>query len=209
MAKSVLSMSDKELLELQMSIVLYKSYREDYFLDLSDEQAGKLIKCILHYARFNDIPEGLDTLTYHLFKRIKSDIDTSNESWILKTKRNALGGKKHTGNQYTRLKEERKKLESDIKKMEHTSNSFQKMEDTSNSFQKMEPNGTYGSNNKNNNNHNNNTLENFSSPTQNSLQDNSDFNDFPEDEESNEIEERSDDYYSLSASLPNDDDIPF
>lgn len=199
MAKSVLSMSDNELLELQMSIVLFKSYREDYFLDLTDEQAGKLIKCILHYARFNNVPEDLDTLTYHLFKRIKSDIDTSNESWILKTKRNALGGKKHSGNQYTRLKEEREKLELDIKQMEDTSNSSQKMEDTSTSFQKMEPNGTYGSNNNHNNNHknNNNTL---------SI---SDFDDFPEDEDNEEIKERDEDYYSLSASMPDDSQIPF
>ena len=67
-------------MEEKRSFILYSSYMEQ-FNELSDEQAGKLIKAIFMYAEKKIIPEFDDGMVKMAFSFIKSRIDLDLEKW--------------------------------------------------------------------------------------------------------------------------------
>lgn len=80
--------------------------------DLTYEQAGRLFKAILSYV--NDEPvteiEG-DPAIKMAFKVLKTQIDRDAEKYDEICKKRSEAGKRHKGNQYTRLDELKQKLE--------------------------------------------------------------------------------------------------
>ena len=83
------------------SFVLYNDQKE-IIDELSDEQAGKLLKAIYEYNINKKI-----TLTGTLkviFIPFKNSFDRDEEKWEEISKQRSEAGKRHTGNQYTRQK---------------------------------------------------------------------------------------------------------
>ena len=73
-------------MKYKKSFILYNEYNE-FFEDLSDEQAGKLIKNIFHYIQSDNHEINLDPVTKMVFKAIRMDLDRNNELYNEKVER--------------------------------------------------------------------------------------------------------------------------
>ena len=80
-------------MEEKRSFILYSSYMEQ-FNELSDEQAGKLIKAIFMYAEKKIIPEFDDGMVKMAFSFIKSRIDLDLEKWNKTREKRSEAGRK-------------------------------------------------------------------------------------------------------------------
>lgn len=76
------------------SFILRNEYL-DIFTDLSDSQAGVLIKAVYKYAAAKEIPEGLKDVEVKMaFKFIKKDIDYDTQKYNDLCEKRSLAGKK-------------------------------------------------------------------------------------------------------------------
>lgn len=74
------------------SFVLYHSYAK-HLKRLSDEQVGKLMRCVFHYSETGEVLE-LEPLLEVAFNFIKEDIDINKEKWERRAEINREVGKK-------------------------------------------------------------------------------------------------------------------
>ena len=84
------------------SFILYHDQKE-IIDELSDEQAGKLLKAIYEYNINKKI--NLTGALKLIFIPFKTSFDRNDEKWDEVTNKRSEAGKKHKGNQYTRKKE--------------------------------------------------------------------------------------------------------
>jgi len=76
------------------SFVLFTKY-ERIFTDMSDRQAGVLIKAIFHYVATGETMDGLnDVEVKTAFKFVKLDLDYNSKKYIDTCNQNAINGKK-------------------------------------------------------------------------------------------------------------------
>lgn len=78
---------------MKNSLVLYHDYLEK-FKSLTDEQFGKLIRCMLTYDASGEIPSIDDVLVEVTFNVAKMDLDKNREKYESIVKRNQENGKK-------------------------------------------------------------------------------------------------------------------
>ena len=80
--------------------------------ELTYEQAGRLFKAILSYVNDEPVTETEDDPAIKMaFKVLKTQIDRDAEKYDEICKKRSEAGKRHKGNQYTRLDELKKKVE--------------------------------------------------------------------------------------------------
>ena len=84
------------------SFILYHDQKQ-VFDELTDEQAGKLIKAIYEYNVNQKVK--LTGALKLVFIPFKTAFDRNNEKWDETIDKRSEAGKRHTGNQYTRKKE--------------------------------------------------------------------------------------------------------
>ena len=78
----------------ESTFVLAKNYK-DIFLEMSDKQAGRLIKAIYEYVAAGDSSAWLDDVELRMaFKFIRQDIDFNNERWKKTLEARSQAGKK-------------------------------------------------------------------------------------------------------------------
>lgn len=87
------------------SFVLFMDL-EDTIDNLSDGQAGKIFKAIFDYQRTGET--NLKGTLKTLFLGIKNTLDRNEQKWEEIRKKRSEAGKRHTGNQYTRTKQNEK-----------------------------------------------------------------------------------------------------
>lgn len=76
------------------SFILMTKY-ESIFADMSDRQAGILIKAIFHYVATGETTDSLnDVEVKTAFKFVKLDLDYNNKKYIAQCHQNSLNGKK-------------------------------------------------------------------------------------------------------------------
>jgi len=68
--------------------------------ELTDEEAGKLMKHIFRYVNDLEPPELEDRLLKIIFKNIKVDLKNDLEKYILACEKKSAGGKKGMANRY-------------------------------------------------------------------------------------------------------------
>ena len=85
------------------SFILYHDQKQ-VFDELTDEQAGKLIKAIYEYNINGKVK--LTGALRLVFIPFKTAFDRNNEKWDETAEKRSEAGKKHTGNQHTRKKQQ-------------------------------------------------------------------------------------------------------
>lgn len=101
--------------------------------ELTDEQAGKLFRAILSYINEEPVTEvQCDPAVSMAYKVMKNQIDRDSEKYNEICKRRSEYGKRHKGNQYTRLKELQEKLEQMEQKFQLGTNGTDNKNDSDN-----------------------------------------------------------------------------
>lgn len=97
------------------SFILYHDQKE-VIDELTDEEAGKLFKAIYDYNV--NKKNNLTGMLKLVFIPFKTSFDRDQEKWDEIKEKRSLAGKNHTGNQYTRKKEQKEKNGTNVPNLE-------------------------------------------------------------------------------------------
>ena len=95
---------------MKKSIILYADCIA-ILEELTFEQAGRLFKAVLSYANEEPVTEINDPAVKMAFKVLKTQIDRDSEKYEEICRKRSEAGKRHRGNQYTRLLEKLEQME--------------------------------------------------------------------------------------------------